>query len=761
MEQGMCLRSDWTQNSFATRNLCFGLMFVTTPPSPDGSAFGEGSSESDLSWDSADENEVGNVLDTPVVWEYVECSAESPKGAFASVDPMELAFLTSCKISDEQDIPNYRVLRLVVMQNTLTALYSMWTPSENPAYEGLTDDERKNQSFADALNAMRVSALQIGPEQFPSDRNRQSEHVPDTKAHSLNTMKLKIPSAEEICSEPVSHSELPLIQRYSLANVELPVQPGTHKVEKQAFSENDEQDNLQLFSSMGVEGVKNMNEMMNRSPPTSPESENPAQAKNTDRSSYAFDSYLSLTLSENGTTKSLKETTARDKNSEQPSQSQESNASPDTSLSSDSKVFVLTEKKAVTQFQKRNLWAGSTVSDNFEHNAPVVGQYTTNSHQLQVSIGIETRNSEISKPEAKPAVVIPPRTYSRRTSQIIRESAKVSVETTPIHVLEPVEVVGKNGTLVQTFEKLWGDRLAGYVNMDIVTPPAVPRVGTYAEKAYPTRSDTIKTSSSTNSSMTGGSASRPFLSIPSSPSLLTLLDSHVDPSTVLSKLPRGGTGIDRRPSQLSVRSSSASGSLKRRATRNKPLPNLPPAAPEQNWNPHAAKNDNDLLEEDTRVKRRLSFVFDGLEKVMFDNVSIESVTEQVAHNSLRASAEPVYLTSSTSNDDWGESVLSLVMGSGVNRSSRMTATAKDRRIKKTTNLSDEPLRVLQSQHAVDSGRNGVGVAYSHWNGKTATIPVRSSSRVKSLDIDSAMARYKETIQPQDWLKQGDKKAVNK
>ncbi|KAJ3357989.1 hypothetical protein HDU83_000046 [Entophlyctis luteolus] len=767
---------------------------LAAPPSPDGSAFSEEYASSDLSWtgeddwqfavdDDDDEEDV--VVDTPFVWEYTECSSESPKGAFSSVDPMELAFLTSCKISDEQDIPNYRVLRLVVMQNTLTALYSMWTPSENPAYAGLTDDERKNQSFADALNAMRVAALQLGP-----DHDQSSKQGPDApiSVSPQSSIQLQIPLSEPRATGPEAKSDLPLFHLTPVVKVE---EPAMHKAVQKTSPVNSENKESQVSANAGMGGVENTV----CSPVTLPKSENQGTAtKSEERSDHDSDSRRPSTILEKEDAKPRHTPLSHESSSEYQShlQLQDSTISSDISsdlISSDSKVFGISETKAVTEPQltgegiKSNKSAATgTTSDRLKSNIPIVVQDTSYMRQSLESTDNEVGDIEISKKpqtETKPAVIIPPRTYSKRTSQIIRESAKIKMLTAPVRVehsssmdspsvpisvLEPVEVVGKDGALVETFEKLWGDRLAGYVNMHTVTPPVIPqRVMATAEKIQPTRSDTVKTANSIGSTMTSGGSQKPFLSLSPSPSLLTLLDSHVDPSTVLNKLPRGTTAIDRRPSQLSVRSSTASGTIKRRATRNKPLPNLPPE--NQNLTVRAASNrdqDRALREGETKVKKRLSFVFDGLEKVMFDNVSIESVTEEMAQKTRRASAEPLYSTSNTSDDNWGESVLSLIMGSTVNRSSSMTvASARERRIKKAANRSDEPLNVLYGQHAADSDRNSNSSALSNGNGRTAKIPVRSSSRVKSLDIDSAMARYKDMIQQQDWLvgrqKQGAKR----
>ncbi|KAJ3123901.1 hypothetical protein HK100_011444 [Physocladia obscura] len=143
------------------------------------------------------------IVDTPFVCQFGECSVEAPFAAFAAVDPLLLAFITSCKISDEQDVPNYSIPRLILMQNTLAILYNMWTVSDEYRNETphLSEDERKSQSFSDALEAMRAaqlsSAISHSPRTASLQLSQLDESVPPlTKAQEVQLLEFQIQQLE-------------------------------------------------------------------------------------------------------------------------------------------------------------------------------------------------------------------------------------------------------------------------------------------------------------------------------------------------------------------------------------------------------------------------------------------------------------------------------------------------------------------------------------------------------------------------------------
>ncbi|KAI9339977.1 hypothetical protein BDR26DRAFT_861913 [Obelidium mucronatum] len=127
------------------------------------------------------------VVDVPFVASFKE--GELQTADWPVLDPLQLAFVTSCKISSEQENPNYSVVKLVVMQNTLADIYVFWAanaPEDAEDVQIVNDQAVPNVLEVAALdpdlpqiaiNPRRTSLNAAVPQQMQSPGPEQEKEV--------------------------------------------------------------------------------------------------------------------------------------------------------------------------------------------------------------------------------------------------------------------------------------------------------------------------------------------------------------------------------------------------------------------------------------------------------------------------------------------------------------------------------------------------------------------------------------------------------
>ncbi|ORY44880.1 hypothetical protein BCR33DRAFT_211629 [Rhizoclosmatium globosum] len=97
------------------------------------------------------------VVGEPFVASFAD--SEFPTAEFESIDPLQLAFVTSCKIHDEQDNPNFSVFKLVTMQNTLALIYVHWAQAQDGDQDRETNADAE-KSLPDVADYDRVAKME-------------------------------------------------------------------------------------------------------------------------------------------------------------------------------------------------------------------------------------------------------------------------------------------------------------------------------------------------------------------------------------------------------------------------------------------------------------------------------------------------------------------------------------------------------------------------------------------------------------------------
>ncbi|KAJ3018896.1 UNVERIFIED_CONTAM: hypothetical protein HDU68_010926 [Siphonaria sp. JEL0065] len=309
---------------------------------------------------NSDDNDEDVVVDVPYVHEFME--GELEVADWSVIDNLQLAFITSCKISAEQENPDYSVIKLVLMQNTLKKIYDDWAANA----------PESDESPIAVQNILSLSDAQI-------DEVNQLE--PIVVAPWRASLNANIPPKSE--------------------EIIIPQRTATSRVQQTALS----------------------------SPPSPPKDSivippdpaSPAPPAPITLLDSAFDAYLTLTLDD------LAQSAGTEKEKGEPP------ATSNVDIPTRPVSHGTTKSEAIPisiSAGKDSISSKSTNSSSDKPLTPPLDQLSSKTQQTELSPLPSLSNSPPTS--SHPSVIIQPRTHSRKANAIIMNSINQPIKTIPI-----------------------------------------------------------------------------------------------------------------------------------------------------------------------------------------------------------------------------------------------------------------------------------------------------------------------------------------
>ncbi|KAJ3026260.1 UNVERIFIED_CONTAM: hypothetical protein HDU68_005955 [Siphonaria sp. JEL0065] len=675
----------------------------------------------------SDDDDEDVVVDVPFVHEFMEGELEAAN--WPIIDNLQLAFITSCKITAEQENPDYSVIKLVLMQNTLKKIYDDWAANA-PESEG--------ESMKTAIPQLANHTKRIDPEESPV-----------TVQSKLSLSDAPIDEANQL--EPIA-----VAPRRASLNANIPPKSEEIVIPQRTTTSRAQQPTL--------------------SPPPSPPKDSavippvPPRPVPITSLDSAFDAYLTLTLDDLAQSAGPEEKEKAEpaaSNVEIPTRT----ASHNTAKSETIPISISARKDSI-----------SSTSTNSSSGKPLIPSPTSTTVQVS-SQAQQTSPSPLPptpplsnsppKVSPQPSIIIQPRTHSRKANAIIMNSINQPIRIIPI---TPRGIPSRQRQQTEPLLSLQEEYsfLSRYYLTNSLLPPRSDEEQEGALHRNASITSSIMRANSMDrrpSKLTARSSSG---SMPLTPTTPTTPSSFFSTNYFQNHVPTPSTALIAATPLSSPPSTPTPPPRKKKIVRNKPLPTPPTSFP-------SVFPIDDVRGTNSGVDPSFSFDAGSREELSFltRSNSIRSTGTKTSRNSSRLSVP--------GGGEWAESVVntflqrtSVFLGGGagggasastewgldsVDNGGKVVTEKRSRSLKrgsgKVKSAGSGDLFAMYQEHGGGGSQSGSPISTvsppvpGSWNlesssasatavtsGGVAKIPTRSSSRIVNPEMESSlMAKY--------------------